>query len=116
MAHPVNLYIYDLSGGLAKRFAPMFGIDFDIEGIWHTSVVVHGMEVFFGSDGIQFSQPGGTSLGSPLLQHDMVKPKQTHLTACQLFMPTKLQDLKKSHYLTCTHSTASYDSKSTLVH
>lgn len=73
MAHPVKLYIYDLSGGLAKRFAPMFGIDFDIEGIWHTSVVVHGMEVFFGSDGIQFSQPGGTSLGCPLLQHDMVK-------------------------------------------
>lgn len=77
MAHPVKLHIYDLSGGLAKRFAPMFGINFDLEGIWHTSIVVHGMEVFFGSEGVQFSEPGTTSLGQPLLQEEMVRDTET---------------------------------------
>ena len=68
MAYPVKLFIYDLSGGMAKRFAPLFGIDFEIEGIWHTSIVVHGMEVFFGSEGIQYCKPGGTAMRSDRAQ------------------------------------------------
>jgi len=85
MAYPVKLFIYDLSGGMAKRFAPLFGIDFEIEGIWHTSIVVHGMEVFFGSEGIQYCKPGGTAMGPPLLQEDMVRGAlffASHLVNC----------------------------------
>lgn len=59
-AFPVELYIYDLSNGMARQFAPFFGINFEIEGIWHTSLVVHGLEWFFGSQGIQTCNPGGT--------------------------------------------------------
>jgi len=70
MSFPVELYIYDLSGGLARQFAPMFGLD--IDGVWHTSIVVHGMEVFFGSEGIQHCKPGGTSMGPPLSIEKMV--------------------------------------------
>ena len=71
-AFPVELYIYDLSNGMARQFAPIFGINFEIEGIWHTSLVVHGFEWFFGSQGIQTCSPGGTSMGPPLRQENMV--------------------------------------------
>jgi hypothetical protein len=71
-AFPVELYIYDLSNGMARQFAPLFGINFEIEGIWHTSLVVHGSEWFFGSQGIQICSPGGTSMGPPLRQEPMV--------------------------------------------
>ncbi len=72
-AFPVEIYIYDLSNGMARQFAPFFGINFEIEGIWHTSLVVHGLEWFFGSQGIQTCNPGGTSMGPPLRQENMVK-------------------------------------------
>lgn len=74
MSFPVELYIYDLSGGLAMQFAPMFGLD--IKGVWHTSIVVHGTEVFFGGEGIQRCTPGGTSMGSPLTTKSMVSGKE----------------------------------------
>ncbi|KAB0399867.1 hypothetical protein E2I00_012884 [Balaenoptera physalus] len=36
-----------------------------LEGIWHTSIVVHKDEFFFGSGGISSCPPGGTLLGPP---------------------------------------------------
>ena len=35
-----------------------------LEGIWHTAVVVHGKEYFFGG-GVQSMRPGTTPAGSP---------------------------------------------------
>ena len=66
--YPVDLYIYDLTRGMARQFAPMIlGSDFDLEGVWHTAVVVHGVEWFFGGGGIEtVSPPGTTMLGSPM--------------------------------------------------
>lgn len=52
----VKLYVYDLSNGLARQLSlQMTGRQ--IDGIWHTSVVVFGKEVFYGQ-GISITAPG----------------------------------------------------------
>ncbi|GBC05129.1 hypothetical protein RclHR1_06050007 [Rhizophagus clarus] len=61
---PVQLYIYDLSQGMARTFSMDF-MERQFDGIWHTSVVVHGKEWYFGY-GILNDIPGGTILGPPL--------------------------------------------------
>ncbi|XP_028934742.1 desumoylating isopeptidase 1 [Ornithorhynchus anatinus] len=61
---PVKLYVYDLSKGLARRLSPIM-LGKQLEGIWHTSIVVHKDEFFFGSSGISSCPPGGTLLGPP---------------------------------------------------
>nr|BAE41987.1 unnamed protein product [Mus musculus] len=62
--YPVKLYVYDLSKGLARRLSPIM-LGKQLEGIWHTSIVVHKDEFFFGSSGISSCTPGGTLLGPP---------------------------------------------------
>lgn len=78
---PVELFVYDLSQGMAQMMAPMlisnyfilsflrlykidrscyiivFIVDREIDGIWHTSVHAYGMEYFFGASGIQMCTP-----------------------------------------------------------
>ena len=52
----VKLYVYDLSKGLARQLSlQMTGKQ--IDGIWHTSVVVFGQEIFYGQ-GISITAPG----------------------------------------------------------
>lgn len=58
----VQLYIYDISNGMAKQFAPMVGIPLD--GIWHTGIIVYGWEFFYGG-GISYDVPGMTPFGAP---------------------------------------------------
>merc|ERR1719223_2600344 len=41
-----------------------------IEGIWHTGVVVYGVEYFYGG-GITYARPGDTQAGRPMRQIDM---------------------------------------------
>ncbi|XP_019873362.1 uncharacterized protein LOC109601562 isoform X2 [Aethina tumida] len=65
MSHTVELYIYDLSRGFASSMSQML-IGKQIDGIWHTSVVVYNREYFFGSSGIESCNPAGTALGKPL--------------------------------------------------
>ncbi|RIA95271.1 PPPDE putative peptidase domain-containing protein [Glomus cerebriforme] len=60
---PVKLFVYDLSKGMARAFSSFTGRQ--IDGIWHTSVVVHGKEWYFGP-GIINEIPGQTILGPPL--------------------------------------------------
>ncbi|XP_008634855.1 PREDICTED: desumoylating isopeptidase 1, partial [Corvus brachyrhynchos] len=36
-----------------------------LDGIWHTSIIVHKDEFFYGSGGISSCAPGGTLLGPP---------------------------------------------------
>ncbi|XP_040493540.1 desumoylating isopeptidase 1 isoform X2 [Ursus maritimus] len=62
--YPVKLYVYDLSKGLARRLSPIM-LGKQLEGIWHTSIVVHKDEFYFGSSGISSCPPGGTLLGPP---------------------------------------------------
>lgn len=69
MTAPVQLYVYDLSRGMAARMAPAFGIH-GIDGIWHTSVVVYNTEYYYGQ-GISLARPGTTHHGAPLRKIDM---------------------------------------------
>lgn len=76
MASPVKLYVYDLSQGMAKqmsmaltgrqigrsstmptRMTQPHTLVIDLDGIWHTSVVVYGVEYFYGQ-GIMTAAPG----------------------------------------------------------
>ena len=60
----VQLYVYDLTQGLAAELSlPLLGKK--IDGVWHTGVVVYGVEFFFGSMGISSCPPGQTILGQP---------------------------------------------------
>ncbi|XP_046744765.1 uncharacterized protein LOC124410437 isoform X3 [Diprion similis] len=61
----VELYIYDLTKGMAAVMSQML-IGRNLEGIWHTAIVAYGREYFFGPTGIQSVRPGGTELGEPL--------------------------------------------------
>jgi len=58
----VELYMYDLSNGMATTLAPFLGKQFD--GLWHTSVVVFGQEYFFNGDLVHIT-PGETLYGKP---------------------------------------------------
>ncbi|KAK1793928.1 hypothetical protein P4O66_010846 [Electrophorus voltai] len=62
--YDVKLYVYDLSKGLARQLSPLM-LGKQLEGIWHTSIVIHEEEVFFGGQGISSCPPGGTLLGEP---------------------------------------------------
>ncbi|KAJ1984961.1 hypothetical protein H4R34_000304 [Dimargaris verticillata] len=66
---PVLLYVYDLSGGLARTLSPQL-VGRTVEGIWHTSVVVFGTEYYYGQ-GIQRALPGTTQHGAPVQQLTM---------------------------------------------
>lgn len=60
---PVNLYIYDLSNGMAKQLSMQL-TGRQIDGIWHTSVVVFGKEIFYGQ-GVDITHPGKSHHGPP---------------------------------------------------
>ncbi|CAM9435604.1 unnamed protein product [Scytosiphon promiscuus] len=47
MAHRVQLALYDLSRGMAKAMS-MAILGKQIDGIWHTGLIVYGKEYFFG--------------------------------------------------------------------
>ena len=64
MPEKVQVYVYDLAMGMARNFSGFVG--FQLEGIWHTSVVCFGREWFFGGGGVESCAPGGTVLGQPL--------------------------------------------------
>ncbi|PSC68604.1 desumoylating isopeptidase 1 [Micractinium conductrix] len=65
----VQLFIYDLSGGLARSFSQML-LGRQIEAIYHTSVVVGGLEHFFGG-GINVAPAGATPFGRPVQVLDL---------------------------------------------
>ncbi|XP_014059304.1 desumoylating isopeptidase 1 isoform X1 [Salmo salar] len=62
--YSVQLYIYDLSRGMARNLSPIM-LGKQVDGIWHSAIVVYGDEFYFGGVGISSCSPGGTMLGSP---------------------------------------------------
>ncbi|KAI5790149.1 PPPDE putative peptidase domain-containing protein [Geopyxis carbonaria] len=61
---PVELYVYDLSQGLARTMSQqMLGVQ--IDAVYHTSIVLGGVEYYYGH-GIQTSAPGRTHHGQPM--------------------------------------------------
>ncbi|GAA54686.1 PPPDE peptidase domain-containing protein 2 [Clonorchis sinensis] len=76
----VYLYVYDLSCGVVKALSPI-ALGKQIDGIWHTSVVLHNKEYFYGSHGISFCTPEHTVLGKP---GQKVYMGQTSVTEAEL--------------------------------
>ncbi|KAF1996750.1 DUF862-domain-containing protein [Amniculicola lignicola CBS 123094] len=60
----VQLYVYDLSNGLARSMSQGF-LGTQIDAIYHTSLVFEGIEYFFGQ-GIQTTRAGTTHHGKPM--------------------------------------------------
>eukprot|EP00930_Biecheleria_cincta_P002071 TRINITY_DN10311_c1_g3_i2.p1 TRINITY_DN10311_c1_g3~~TRINITY_DN10311_c1_g3_i2.p1 ORF type:complete len:495 (+),score=90.72 TRINITY_DN10311_c1_g3_i2:147-1631(+) len=60
---PVTLHLYDLSRGFATMLGPML-LSKDLEGVWHTGLVVFGKEYYFGGD-IFYDTPANTGFGTP---------------------------------------------------
>uniref|UniRef100_A0A669Q8L7 palmitoyl-protein hydrolase n=1 Tax=Phasianus colchicus TaxID=9054 RepID=A0A669Q8L7_PHACC len=60
--HPVKLYVYDLSKGMARRLSPLM---LGKRRTGHTSIIVHKDEFYYGAGGISSCAPGGTLLGPP---------------------------------------------------
>ncbi|TFK69555.1 thioredoxin family protein [Pluteus cervinus] len=69
MTTPVKLYVYDLTRGMARQMSMQL-TGRQIDGIWHTSVVVFGKEIFYGR-GISMTAPGKSHHGTPLETLDM---------------------------------------------
>jgi len=70
MAHEVQVFYYDISQGQATMVSGLLqslaGSNVQpLEGIWHSAVVVHDQEVFYG-DGVCWMCPGTTPYGSPV--------------------------------------------------
>ena len=64
MGYKVELNVYDLSGGMAKQHSrQLTGIQ--IEGIWHTGLVIHGKEYYYPGSSISQDQPACTPFGKP---------------------------------------------------
>ncbi|KAB2581078.1 Desumoylating isopeptidase 1 [Lasiodiplodia theobromae] len=59
----VQLYVYDLSKGLARQLSRQF-LGIQIDAVYHTSIVVGGIEYFYGA-GVQSCYPGTTHHGAP---------------------------------------------------
>lgn len=59
----VQLYRYDISEGTGAWIAPLL-LGKGFQGIWHTGIVVHGKEYWFGGNVFE-SPPGTTPFGTP---------------------------------------------------
>ncbi|EXJ56164.1 hypothetical protein A1O7_09095 [Cladophialophora yegresii CBS 114405] len=60
----VQLYVYDLSRGMARQYSKMItGVQ--IDAIYHTAIVFNNVEYFFGQ-GIHRKIPGSTHHGQPM--------------------------------------------------
>lgn len=53
--------MYDLSQGMAKQMSKQL-TGTQIDGIWHTGIVVYDQEFYFGG-GISYDPPGQTPFG-----------------------------------------------------
>ncbi|OCK80449.1 DUF862-domain-containing protein [Lepidopterella palustris CBS 459.81] len=60
----VQLYVYDLSKGLARQLSAQF-LGTQIDAVYHTSLVFGGIEYFFGQ-GVHMCYPGTTHHGAPM--------------------------------------------------
>jgi len=60
----VCLWVYDISDEISRLFVKQT-MNIDVKGIWHTSVVVYGLEYYFQQE-IRAAAPGSTYFGAPV--------------------------------------------------
>ena len=69
MSQKVSINVYDVSGGMAKSMSQMI-LGREIDGVWHTGVIVFGKEYYFGG-GICSDPIGQTPYGTPVKAEDI---------------------------------------------
>lgn len=78
--HEVLLHMYDLSNGAAKSMSHWV-LGTNIDGVWHTGVVVYGKEYYYSKDTV-FADAGDTSFGKPTriihLGHTLWRQDELH--------------------------------------
>lgn len=114
----VELYVYDLSKGLARQMSrQFFGIH--IDAVYHTAIVFGGVEYFFGQ-GVHTCYPGSTHHGRPM---EVIKLGQTslplevileYLESLKAIYTTEVCSISQIHYplalvITGTNIDQSYD-------
>ncbi|KAF2718910.1 DUF862-domain-containing protein [Polychaeton citri CBS 116435] len=65
----VQLYVYDLSRGMARALSQQF-LGIQIDAVYHTSLVFDNVEHFYGA-GVQTCIPGTTHHGQPMHIHSL---------------------------------------------
>jgi Ca2+-binding EF-hand superfamily protein len=61
----VTMHLYDISNGMASKASPyVLSMEQQVEGVYHSGVVVFGKEYFFSRDTV-FDEAGGTAFGKP---------------------------------------------------
>ena len=68
---PVKLHVYDLSGGMAKAMSQQL-VGKQIDGVWHTGIVVYNKEYYFGGR-ISYDPPARTPFGKSKLLKSVPK-------------------------------------------
>jgi hypothetical protein len=59
------MHLYDISNGMASKASPyVLSPEQQVEGVYHSGVVVFGKEYFFSRDTV-FDEAGGTAFGKP---------------------------------------------------
>lgn len=67
----IQLYVYDLSQGLARSMSKQF-LGIQIDAVYHTSLILNNVEYFFGA-GVQTCYPGASHHGQPMERIPMGK-------------------------------------------
>mmetsp|Transcript_157840 Transcript_157840/g.294411 ORF Transcript_157840/g.294411 Transcript_157840/m.294411 type:complete len:365 (-) Transcript_157840:20-1114(-) len=108
----VKLYLYDLTGGVAKALAPTLSSWMPTEdskyseGLWHSAVVVFGQEYFFNGQCVHF-QPGETGWGKPTkvltIGHTSRQQKDLHQFVVDELKPIFTKDSYDVLELNCNH-------------
>lgn len=103
----VLLHFYDLSNGTAKALSPWL-IGEQLEGLWHTGVVVFGKEYYFGGE-IFYDTPGETSFGQPTkvisLGHTLWRQEELHYFIVDELRPLFTRDTYDVVNNNCNHFT-----------
>lgn len=110
--HEVKLHVYDLSKGMARQLSLVL-LGRQIEGVWHTGVLVYGQEYFFGSMGIATCPPCGTILGQPDQVIDMGRTQVTQDLFEEYLRGLGASEFRGSSYHLLEHNCNNFSSEVT---
>jgi len=103
----VTLHLYDLSRGVAQVLSPWL-LKEQLEGIWHTGLVVFGKEYYFGGD-IYYDTPSKTGFGTPRiaihLGHTLRQKDELHAFIVDELKPVFTREAYDAARNNCNHFT-----------
>lgn len=92
----VQLYVYDLSQGMARAFSQSF-LGIHLDAIYHTSIVLDRRTEYFFGAGIQHCYPGTTHHGQPMQKIDLGKT-ELPMDVVEEWLENVTEDYSSSNY------------------